>query len=147
MELAANAVVFVFDIERAGKGGEDLVLRVSRSCEHEFHRPEESESNFVELASFGEHGRLADVSENHICAPDRINRAIEGASDRFLDSVFLEPDAEVACNDLDDVFRFGGSQGAEEIQDCGHFIGSAGKFDEIGEFGLDGCGIGTLSFN
>src|SRR5881296_4408296 len=55
VELTSDAVVFVFHIERAVECGEDLVFRIGRSCEHEFHRPEKPKSNFVELAPFGQY--------------------------------------------------------------------------------------------
>src|SRR5213594_3637787 len=145
VELTSDAVVFVFHIERAVECGEDLVFRIGWSCEHEFHRPEKPKSNFVELASFGEYGGLANVAKDHVGTPHYIDRAIKGARDGFLDRVLFETDAEVARDDFDDVFHFDGSKGAEKIKHRGHFVGSAGEFDEVGKFGLDNRRTETLT--
>ena len=93
MELPANAVVFVLDVESVGKRGEDFVFRVGGRGQHELHRTEEAERDLVELAAFGKNRGFADVPEDHVGAADGFDGSIERACDGFFDGVFFQTDA------------------------------------------------------
>src|ERR1051326_5487380 len=89
VELPADTVVFIFDEERTCKRGEDLVLSIGWSSEHEFHRTKQTYDNVIELPTFGEGGGLTNVAQHHVGTADRPNRTSERPANAILRGVFF----------------------------------------------------------
>src|SRR5438876_3483129 len=85
VQLSADTVVFIFDEERTSKRGEDLLLSIGWSREHEFHRTKQTYGNVIERPTFGEDGRLTNVAQHHVGTADGLNRPIESAGNGFFD--------------------------------------------------------------
>ena len=137
MKLPADAVIFVFHVKRPGERREDFVLGFRWRRKHEFHGTEHSQRDLVQLAMSGKDRSFSDIAKNHVGAADGFAWAIEGFRDGFLDRVLLETDPEIAGNDLDYVFRFGGYEGSEQIEKRRKLVGGSGNLHQIGELRLN----------
>src|SRR5439155_18845564 len=140
VQLTADPVVLVLNIEGAGKCREDFIFSVGRRRKHELHGPEHAQRDLLELIAFGEDGGFADVAENHVGTAYGVERPVESLGDGLLDGVFLEADAKIARDDFDDVLGFGRIESAEEVEDEGKLVGGAGEFDEFGKLCMDRVG-------
>jgi len=102
VDLCANPVVLVVgDCSRA-EHRHDLVGILFRLREHEGEGMEEIHACRVESVAPGEQRCGADVARQHVRAPDRGERTSEGLGDGRLDEAFLQTDAKLTEENLDD---------------------------------------------
>ena len=106
VRLGANAIVLIFQKRSAWDRLEDFARRLNRSCQHTSDRVEQAQLSFVERATSRKPQGLADITEEHVRTLNAVNRRAESLGDRFFDQVLFQADAEIAGDDLDDVFRF-----------------------------------------
>ena len=129
VQLCANSVVLVFDVERPGEIRKDLIFGLSGRGEHEFHRAKKSGGGLSELAFPGDDCGFSNISQCHIGTPDCLHRTVKCLCNRFFDRVFLEADPHVAGNDLDHILRFSRGELAQQICNRGELRRIPGEHD------------------
>ncbi len=105
VRLRADAVVFVLD-RGVVEIGERFLGILHRAGQHEADRMEQPQARFAETPAGGQAQGLADVAQQHVRALHLGRRGAVGLGDGFLHQAFLQPDAQLAGDDLDDVLGF-----------------------------------------
>jgi hypothetical protein len=105
VRLPAYAVELVFDVELPGHRARHVLDRLGGGGEHELNRVEESHRDAFQTPAPRAHGRLADVAREHVDARHVRERAAERARHGVLDQPFLQADAQVSDEQLDEIFR------------------------------------------
>ncbi len=103
VDLAANAVVLIFDEERAVDRAADLLGRLDRRGQHKLERVEQPHPRRAEPAMARQQRRLADVAQQHIGPLHLPNRDAGVARQGIFELALLQADPQVAAHDLDDV--------------------------------------------
>ena len=121
MKLRADAVVFRLQPEGWGERkffkqrAVVLLVAFERRGEHALDRHQRAERGLAEFSMAGEQGRFPDVAGEHVRVPDVRGIRLESGGDGILDEAFLQADAEVAGEQLDDGFAFDRMQGGEAV--------------------------------
>ena len=115
MELAPDSVVFVFDPRLATDPTHDRLGIFFRRCEHELQRMHQPQLRRPQLPAAGERGDLAQVAGQHAGPGDVGQRCAEGFRDPLFDQPRPKTDAQVAGQDLADVFRLPRAQPVEQL--------------------------------
>src|SRR5690242_3903364 len=77
-----------------------------RGSQHELDGAKRHQSGLSQAVFRGQSGRLADIAQQQVGLADLLGWTRKGRRNGFFDQAFLEPDAQVAGNDFDQVFGF-----------------------------------------
>ena len=113
VRLRADAVVLVFD-QRVLKVFESFGGIGRRAGQHESDGMKQPHVRRVEPMLGRELQGFADIAQQHVRALHLCQRFVVGFGDRLLDQALLQPDAQLAGDDLQDVLGFEGRRALKQ---------------------------------